>query len=131
MRTWPHFSDLELRCKCKGEYCTGGDMDDGFMEALEQIRRVYGRPMIIASGFRCPRYNDLHASTGLNGPHTTGKAVDVKIFGPNAYDLMYVVMNQDFMRGLGFHQKGPHSSRYIHLDSLRDSSHPRPYIWTY
>ena len=129
MRSWPHFTYRELQCKCYGEFCNGGDMDDEFMEKLEKIRTTFGRPMRVTSGFRCPEYNNRHAATGLTGPHTTGKAIDILISGREAFDLLWIIMNQDYMRGLGFNQKGPHASRYMHIDSLREGL--RPWIWSY
>ena len=35
------------------------------------------------------------------------------------------------MTGIGIKQHGPHNKRFIHLDNLDNSTHPRPTIWSY
>lgn len=43
---------------------------------LDPIRRIYGRPIIVSSGYRCPA---LNAAVGgvANSQHTTGEAADL------------------------------------------------------
>lgn len=121
-----HFSLNELKCKCG---CGRMELSPAFLAKLEELRVAYGKPMIITSGFRCPRYNALISATGDTGPHTVG-AVDIAIAGPDAYTLLQLAMLIGFS-GIGLRQKGPFPSRFIHLDDLPPTTHPRPRVWTY
>ena len=125
----PHFTVEEMKCKGTG-ICT---MDEVFMELLEEIRKLYGKPIYPISGYRAPKHNDKVSSSGLNGPHTTGRAVDITIYGTEARILEQIAMNNG-MTGFGLKQHGPHKGRFIHLDNLEsDPKIPRtrPWVWTY
>ena len=95
------------------------------MRRLDALRHSFGEPMIVTSGYRCPAHNDNVSTTGLDGPHTTGRAADIGISGAAALDL---VLLSNF-GGLGINQKGPHEKRFIHLDDLDGPTRPR--IWSY
>jgi zinc D-Ala-D-Ala carboxypeptidase len=123
---WPHFLEKELRCKCG---CGKSKMDVQFMSALELLRTTYGKPMIVTSGYRCPAHNGSVSSTGDNGPHTQGKAVDIKIHGKEAHRLLTIALQQGF-KGVGLKQVGDYPDRFIHLD-MCDYVDLRPYVWTY
>ena len=122
---YANFSESEFTCHC---HCGAADMNETFMDRLQEIRTLYGRPMRITSGFRCPAHNDKVSGSGLVGPHTTGRAVDVGVAGRSAFDLTAIAFTQG-ITGFGFSQKVPHSSRFIHLDDLTADLRPR--IWTY
>lgn len=123
-RAYPNFSEAEFRCRGSGR-C---DMDPEFMEALQTLRTALGFPFIVSSGFRSPEYNNRVSSTGLDGPHTTGKAVDIRVYGERAYRLVAAAPQYGFS-GIGVSQKGNHASRFIHLD--RGLPDLRPWIWSY
>ena len=119
-----HFSKEELQCS----HCGECHMDAEFLEMLEEIREAYGGPIHVTSGYRCPEYNNTISNTGTTGPHTTGKAVDVKVYGKKAYKLVNTAMYHG-VTGIGIHQHGPHEGRFIHLDIIH--SNVRPWIWSY
>ena len=122
---WPHFSAKELACKGDGSI----RMDTIFLDILELVRARYGRPMIVTSGYRSPAYNMKVSTTGPEGPHTTGQAVDIAVRGQDALDLLGVALSLG-LSGIGVKQHGP--SRFIHLDNLgATTTRPRPTIWTY
>ena len=125
---YPNFSEDEFRCK--GVNCCGGraDMSPDFLRHLQRLRDSYGRPMPVTSGYRCPSHNIRSSSTGSTGPHTTGRAVDIKIAGEDAFNLLRIYLLTG-MRGIGLQQHGPGPGRFIHLDDLDGSTRPR--IWTY
>jgi uncharacterized protein YcbK (DUF882 family) len=127
--TWAYkyFTQREMTCKCG----CGGLPKDSFMEQLEALREDIGFGLKINSGFRCDVYNRKVADSGFKGPHVLGLAADIGIYGEKAYRLLSYAIKHGFI-GIGVAQKGPESSRYIHLDTCRDDdSHPRPWIWSY
>ena len=82
-----NFTRSELACRCG----CGGIPPPDFIEALQQLREAYGKPMPINSGYRCPEYNAKVSSTGRTGPHTKG-AVDVGLTGKDALVLLRIAL---------------------------------------
>lgn len=124
---WPNFKRLEFACKGTGQ-CR---MDPLFLDKLQTLRWSFGRPMIITSGYRDPGYNAKISATGVDGPHTFGKAADIAIDRTLAYDLLKLAIELGFT-GIGVNQKG--KARFLHLDTLSPSEAspaPRPTIWSY
>lgn len=115
--------DPMLACPC----CGDKGMNMAFLDKMDEIRKEYG-PIRISSGYRCAQYNAKLSSTGFCGPHTTGRAVDVPVYGEDAIRLIRIALNKG-MTGVGVKQKGPHNKRFIHLDDL--SNGIRPWIWSY
>lgn len=131
---WPNFSEDEFRCRghAKGLCSCGGTaaMDPGFMDRLQAMRSKTLEPFIVTSGYRCPDYNAAIAKTGRNGPHTTGRAVDLLCNGPRAHDILQLAALEG-MTGIGVAQRGDHGSRFLHLDDLPAGNYPRPGLWSY
>lgn len=121
----PHFKADELRCPCGCGMLPRLD----FMEKVETLRAVYGKPMKVTSAARCPAYNEKVSSTGRDGPHTTGRAIDIGVSGREAHNLLRLAMRFGNFSGIGLNQKGPHEKRFLHLDDL--SGPQRPWVWTY
>jgi len=119
-----HFSEQEVMCQCG---CGRADMDPGFMDRLEELREHFGKPLTLTSAFRCPAHNSEVSTTGADGPHTTGRAVDILIQGLDAFRLVKVALALGFT-GLGVKQKS--TGRFLHLDDLQQP-YPRPRIWSY
>ena len=125
---WKHFNRKELECHCG---CKKMAMDENFMQKIEELRHGFGKPMRVSSAYRCPNHNERVSSTGRNGPHTTGQAIDIQVSGEDAFELLFFAVGFGFA-GMGFKQKGPHANRFIHLDRLESiSNRPRPRIWSY
>ena len=123
---WPNFSREEFACEGSGE-CR---MDPAFLDLLQRLRAAFG-PLAIASGFRSPAHNAKVSSTGLDGPHTSGQACDVTVFGERARLLTHHALQLGFT-GIGWKQHGPQAGRFVHLDMIQPGGkHPRPWIWTY
>jgi zinc D-Ala-D-Ala carboxypeptidase len=126
MSSSAHFSAAELTCKCG---CKGNKMQAEFLERLELLRKRYGKPMVLTSAYRCPSYNVVVSSSGPKGPHTTGRAIDVRVRGAEAYVLLVLALECGFT-GIGVAQKG--ASRFLHLDDLPPAvGRPRPRVWSY
>lgn len=101
-----------------------------FRLRLNVLRETCGFPLPITSGYRTPEENMRISTTGANGPHTTGRAVDIGISGENVHKLIVLALDAGFT-GIGLKQHGPLSGRYVHLDDLTGPDYPRPRIWTY
>ena len=124
-----HFQPGEFKCRCGECGSDGTEMNIEFIFALDQLRERQGSAMVITSGYRCPEYNDRIASTGLDGPHTTGRAADISVSGEKAFHLVQQCTLGGWMRGIGINQRGEYNKRFIHLDDLDGDNRPR--IWTY
>ena len=123
-----YFQLAEFTCRCG---CGQTLIDQDFVAKLDWLREELNRPLIITSGYRCPKHNQAVSSSGPDGPHTTGQAADIKLYGLAAYNTMYLAKTIGFT-GLGISQKGPQTSRYLHLDTLAGGpGRPRPWIWSY
>ncbi len=119
------FSIAELRCKCG----CGLLPSRQFMERVQELRDMMGIPFVVTSAMRCPAHNSKVSRTGLNGPHTTGRAIDIAMQGKDALTLVRLALAQNFT-GIGVRHKG--YSRFIHLDDRPPGEgRPRPTIWSY
>lgn len=107
-----HFSKEEFAC----HHCGENLIELEFVQKLDDIRERLGKPMVITSGYRCPEHNNNISSTGLNGPHTTGRAADIHAPPEIARDLLRFAVKE--FPGIGINLKGEHSSRFIHVDQL-------------
>jgi uncharacterized protein YcbK (DUF882 family) len=121
-----NFSSKELSCSC----CGKNEFNKETLVALQRLRDTIGKPIKLSSAYRCPTHNDKISSTGPNGPHTTGKAIDILCSGKSAHEIMSIVMiRSSIWKGIGISQKGKHKSRFIHIDTIR--SDMRPWVWSY
>lgn len=126
-RRWVNFSRAEFACRGTG-LCK---MDPMFLDKLQVLRATFRRPMIITSGYRDPGYNATVSKTGIDGPHTFGKAADIAVDRTDAFNLLRLALELGFT-GIGVNQKG--KARFLHLDTLSPSEAspaPRPTIWSY
>ena len=126
-----NFSSAEMMCSCG---CGEDSMDEDFMSILQNIREDMNRPLRISSGVRCAKRNSEVSSTGSTGPHVPRKngtaASDILIAGADALRLIDIARKHG-VSGVGISQRGTHSKRFIHLDTISDSHHPRPTMWSY
>lgn len=124
---WPNFSDSELSCRC-GQ-CSGVQaMDPDFMDKLQFLRAVYGKPMPVSSGHRCAQH-PAEAGKAQPGEHTLGLAVDVRCQGADAHRLLRLALERGFTR-IGISQKG--GSRFLHIGlSPIGGRLPSPMLWSY
>lgn len=124
--SWKYFTEKEMACT----HCGECDMDHDFMEMLDQLRELYGKPLPVSSGFRCPDHNIEKVKKKL-GAHTTGNACDLAVYGEEAYKILELAQQIGFT-GIGVAQKGNVNARFIHLDNLtKKDDFPRPWIWSY
>tara|TARA_R100001082_G_C4310414_1_gene136481 strand:+ start:131 stop:580 length:450 start_codon:yes stop_codon:yes gene_type:complete len=126
-----NFSSAEMMCSCG---CGEDSMDPDFMTILQNIRDDMNRPLRVSSAVRCAKHNSRVSSTGKDGPHVPRKngtaASDIVIAGADALRLIDIARKHG-VSGVGISQRGTHSKRFIHLDTISDSHHPRPTMWSY
>lgn len=122
-KTWndiDHFTPEEV-----GE---GVDLD--FLWKVDQLRKACGFPLHGNSWYRSPEHNARVSSTGLTGPHTTGRAVDISCAREQCHIVLAKAMELGYFTGIGIKQKG--ASRFVHLDDLTtEDGFPRPTVWSY
>lgn len=127
--TWKYFSLDELKCKCGKCGSTGAEMDPKFMVEIEILRDLCNFPFVVTSAYRCPEHNAAVSSSGKNGVHTKGIAIDIAVSGQRTYHLLRLAFEMEKFTGIGINQKG--TSRYIHLDTATQPEFPRPTVWSY
>jgi len=118
---YENFSEREFQCSHTGR-C---EMDDAFMDKLQELRTRYGKGMTITSGYRDPSH-PIEASKDKPGMHTLGIAADIACNGAEAYHIMKLAFDLGFT-GIGVAQKG--HKRFIHLDIY--TRPPRSNVWSY
>ena len=123
-----YFQRREFVCPCG---CGRADMQQDFVEKLDDLRGRLGFPLVVTSGFRCPEYNAQISTTGRDGPHTTGRAADLAVSHERAFRLLQQSSLGGWFYGIGLRQHGPHGKRFVHVDDLQPPAHPRPRVWTY
>ena len=127
---YPNFSRSEFECSATG-FC---DMDADFMEQLQILREIYGKPMVVTSGYRDPIEHPIEARKTRPGAHAHGVAADFKVSYSDAHDLLTCAIELNVFSGIGIQQSGEPTKRFIHLDmatsEMLDGA-PRPTIWSY
>ncbi|KKL46568.1 hypothetical protein LCGC14_2344220 [marine sediment metagenome] len=124
---WPNFTPFEMRCRGTDRLI----VVPAFMDRLQGLRTLLGKPLLVSSAYRDPSYNAKVSSTGRMGPHTTGRAIDLLVYGERAYHVAGSAYAAGFT-GIGLRQEGAFNHRFIHLDDLDTvlNAH-RPTVWTY
>lgn len=106
---YKNFTKEEFDCKHTGK----NRMDEDFMDILQQIRRDYGKPMIVTSGYRDITH-PAEAKKKRPGEHSFGVAADIRVNGQDAMDLIVVAYGHGIRR-FGIYQSGPMDGRFIHI----------------
>ncbi len=55
-RLSPHFRMDEFTCNCGSKECVEQYISASLLFRLEKVRRQYGKPIVITSGYRCDAY---------------------------------------------------------------------------
>ncbi len=118
---WCNFTPDEVKCSHCGELKINSDI----MDLLQQARNDLG-PLSITSGYRCSEHNNKISSTGPNGPHTTGKALDISV-KDSKHRKELITYFAPKVPGLGI------AKSFIHIDILtaEDGFEMRPNSWVY
>ena len=119
------FTRAELSCS----HCNECEMDQSFLDLIDRLRTAYDKPMSLSSAYRCIEH-PVEVKKNKRGTHTYGRAVDVRVSTGEAFKLLEIILTLPFS-GVGFSQKGDHSTRFIHIDDLTGPDFVRPTIWSY
>lgn len=101
---------------------SGVNMDQELLELLDEMRAIYGKPIIITSGYRTPEHNAKVGGVDTSS-HLKGLAVDIAIKNnTERYEIIRIAMLLGIKRiGTG---KG-----FVHIDI--DASKPQNVNWVY
>lgn len=103
---------------------SGAKMDFATLQMLDLARGLYGRPMVVNSGFRTVEHNAAVGGTE-NSSHLRGLAADISCRNSSdRYDMIIA-----FLR-VGFNRVGI-SDTFIHIDTDTDETKSQHVIWTY
>ena len=109
-----YFKQDEFRCKC----CGKEEMQQHFVEHLDEIRYRTGLRMVIHSGYRCEKHD---AEVNGKGNHSQGCAADIECIGMTTRHILLKHFTSSFPR-VGV------SKNFIHVDECMD--HPGG-CWVY
>ena len=125
----PLFAPSEFRCHASG-MCA---MKRDFMERLLHVRKRFGHPMVVTSGYRSKQH-PLSVATlkrGRDSAHMYGRAGDFHIRRDLVFELVAAAQAEG-MTGIGLRAHGPDNHRLVHLDDMPDDGRfHRPRVWTY
>jgi uncharacterized protein YcbK (DUF882 family) len=115
------FKEHEFFCKHCGKIIP---MDFPLINGLDYLREIFGVPITITSGYRCPVHNK-NVGGAKNSFHTTGKAADISVARKNLLPLIYkVAIVSKRFNGIGLSEHG----NFIHLDT---GNRATPYYYVY
>ena len=83
-----YFARGEFACKC-GRFCDGfpAEPDPALVAIADQVRGHFGAEAIVTSGVRCAVHNGNVGGVS-NSRHLTGKAMDFRIAGKSAGEIL-------------------------------------------
>lgn len=96
-------------------------MNENFLHRLDMLRELYGKPLVITSGYRCKTHNNT-VGGAEKSLHTEGCAVDIAIKGDSGtfrYDIIKLALQLGFT-GIGV------ANSFIHV-SLHETKHEGVY----
>jgi hypothetical protein len=103
-----HFSKVEFACHCCGEL----KIETALIDALEQLRALAGREIIVHDGYRCPTHNQAVGGV-INSEHTRGMAADIAIPGLSLQEIYELALKVPLFLHGGI---GAYDGGFLHLD---------------
>jgi zinc D-Ala-D-Ala carboxypeptidase len=117
---FPNFRKQEFDCRHTGK----NEMKHQFMQVLQAIRKEYGRPMTVTSGYRHPTHPVEARKLRSDGEHTRGMCCDIACTsGIERFRLVELALKHGITR-IGI------AKNFIHL-GLGGQGLPSPVIWDY
>ena len=88
------------------------------LAALDDLRAIYGRPIRVSSGVRCPAYN-AKVGGASGSEHTTGDGADLAVpSSPDRFDMLEKIFQVGIKRvgvGRGFLHVGTSPTLVSHV----------------
>lgn len=102
----------EFRCQCGGKYCKGfpAEPSEKLVRLADKVRGHFGRPGHRSSGLRCATWNAIQGGVSTSR-HMSGKALDFRIEGKTAKEVLEYVQKQSECR-YAYDIDGT----YVHMD---------------
>lgn len=122
MNTSKYFAPDEFE-RCSPS-CNINDMDQGFLDVMDNIREKAGCPLTINSAYRSPEWDRSKGRSGT-GPHTTGKAVDFRATSSSAKMTIVKAALACGIRRIGV------GATFVHIDTSTNKGHVQDLLWTY
>jgi len=93
------FDREEFRCKCGGVHCDGfpAEPKEALVRLADGARRHFGAPATVVSGLRCKVHN-ANCKGVANSQHMYGEAVDLRVRGVSADNLLAYIKTQPGVR---------------------------------
>lgn len=94
-----YFERNEFKCKCGGKYCNGYPVEPNelLVTVADRVRGHFGKTAHVSSGVRCNQHNANVG--GVSGSrHKSGKAMDFRIIGKSANEVLAYVNKQPEIR---------------------------------
>jgi len=123
---WYNFAAKEFVCT----HCNALKISPIVLDFLQSYRTFTGKSVVITSAYRCPEHNNSVSSTGEDGPHTTGFAIDISTNTQSQYQLLRFALHYTPRPlGLGI------AKSFTHLDwcdvDVGEKYVVRPNVWRY
>ena len=108
---WPHFTPGEIACRHCGELRLdpGPGSPSRSLDALERLRALWGRPIIINSAHRCPLHNQKVG--GAKNSRHLSLAFDCACPAPLQAEFVRLARRAGFT-GIGLYPR----KNFVHLD---------------
>ena len=119
-----NFSFKELKCPCSN--CTVQFISPELISKLEEVRKRYGKPIKINSGFRCPSHNQ-NIGGKVGSSHVSGLAADISpvLMTLDELDILYDIC-YDIFDNIG----DGRNKKFIHVD-VREPKKSGKRRWVY
>ena len=115
--TLKHFTREEFDCQVT---CTN-NMEQEFLEKLDQLLGACGFPFEVTSGYRHPTQHPIERKKAVPGTHAQGIAADIKITNADhRYTIVANALNLGFT-GIGI------DDGFVHVDTRGTT----PVLWLY
>lgn len=102
---WKNFRPVEVACKCCGELY----YDPASMDALQELREAWGKPLIINSAHRCAKHNKAVGGT----PNSQHLKIAFDVRCPREQQAPFLRLAAE----AGFSGLGRYPARgFVHLD---------------
>ncbi len=101
---------------------SSSNMDDNFLQMLDNAREIANIPFKINSAYRSPKHNQAVGGKS-NSSHLIGKAVDIAYTNSRERWIIITALQKAGFNRLGI------AKTFVHTDS--DESKAQNVIWTY